>query len=168
MSVSFKDLTNTPTGRTAIISLLLALLMFFFSWLIVLSNPSEEVWYFFIYNVENEGDFNWWIVIIESILFTLLYLFLVIFMGNLAELNNQIPTWKEVFYSAAITLITAIFIPKSKVGVFELSDDIGQDSLQTGEIYQNTTETMQWVIVLFAAIGIVLMTLYLMYTEPKE
>ena len=102
---------ENPTGRTAIFSLIVAAFIFMLTWLIPLSNPAEGDFFNFLYmdiSLPAEERFNTALVIIESVLFSFFYLFLAIFLGNLSELRNSIPSWFEIFTSAVITIVVNI------------------------------------------------------------
>ena len=148
---------ENPTGRTVILSFLIAAFLFLISWFIPLANPSEESWYSFLYKdltLPVEDRFNWGLVIIEAVLFTLFFFFMVVFLGSLTDLRNALPSYFEMFTAAVITFALVIFIPK--IGV-------------TGaEGAGNFTPEMQTAVLWFSILGVVLIFLYLYFTRPAD
>ncbi len=154
-----------PTGRTAVISFILAAFFFIVAWFIPLVDPTVQNWYSFLYkdiSLPEDERFNWYLVIIESLLFSLFYLFSVIFLGSIADLRNTIPSWFELFVSASITVLISILIPKFGIGGSGISGS-GSD---TG--LNNFTAKMQTAVFWFTILGILLFTLYIIYSAPKE
>ncbi len=164
MSSISEQLIQNPTGRTAIFSLLIALFLFFLAWIIPLANITGGEWYDFLYKdvelPENER-FNWALMIIETLLFTIFYLFLVIFFGSLAELRNNLPSWGEVFISAVITLGLAYFLPR-----FSTSGTIEGTESESG--FNHFTGDMQIAVFWLTLLGIILMTLYIIYSDDEK
>lgn len=148
---------ENPTGRTVIFSFLIAAFLFLISWFIPLANPGEESWYNFLYKdltLPVEDRFNWGLVIVEVLLFTLFFFFMVVFLGSLSDMRNTLPSYFEMFTAAVITLTLAAFIPKIEV---------------TGaEGAGNFTPGMQTGVFWFSVLGVILMILYIYFTRPAD
>lgn len=147
---------NRPIGRTAIISFLIAAILAVVSIIIPLANPvtASKSWYKFLYN---NGTFNWPLVILESIVLIIMYFFLVVCLGSFAEINNRLPSWGEVIAAIIITLIFALFAPKLSIS--------GQTS---ASVVNNFSSHMQAATFWFTVLGIIIMTLYIIFSEDKS
>jgi hypothetical protein len=155
---------ENPTGRTAIFSFLIAAFLFLISWFIPLANVAEDSWYSFLYKdvtLPVEDRFNFGLVIIEVILFTLFFFFVVVFLGSMADLRNTLPSYFEIFTAAVISITLAAFIPKIGVtgGVAGTGTDKG---------VSHFTPDMQTTVIWLTILGILLMTLYLYFTRPAD
>lgn len=163
--MSFQEkFIQDPRGRSAIFALIIAGVLFIISMLIPLADPSTESWYSGLYmdlSLPEEDRFNWTLVIIESLLFTLFYLFFTVFLGGSAEVRGAVPSWREIFTGVIFTLIFAAFIPR-----FGISGGIAGGLSDTG--VNNFTESMQTAVFWFTVLGIFLMTLYIFFTGPKQ
>ena len=156
---------ETPIGRTAVISVLIAAFLGIIAILIPLATLENDPWYRFLYlDVELPEDerFNLGLVLLESLVLTLFYLFLTIFMGSLAELQNRLPSWGEVFFAGGVTLIAAFFLTKLGIG------DVAIEGSTSALGFNHFTGSMQSSVFWFTFIGMILMTLYLMYSQEPE
>ncbi|MHA2250791.1 MAG: hypothetical protein ACXAD7_10525 [Candidatus Kariarchaeaceae archaeon] len=164
MSSVSEQLFQSPTGRTAIFSFLIAAALFLFAWVIPLASLDGDPWYDFLYKdvtLPEEDRFNWGLVLVESLLFTLFYLFILIFFGSLAELRNNLPSWGEVVISAIITVGFAFFLPK-----FTTSGSVEGTENETGA--NHFTGPMQTAVFWLSVLGIILMTLYVIYSGKDQ
>ncbi|MHA2090590.1 MAG: hypothetical protein ACW98K_07000 [Candidatus Kariarchaeaceae archaeon] len=155
MSTLSEQLFQNPTGRTAMLSLLIALFLSLFAWVIPIATLEGDPWYSFLY------EQSWLLVFVESLLFTLFYFFALIFFGSLQELRNNLPSWGEVFISAIITLGLAYFLPRFTTG------GTVQGTTQESGV-SHFSSSMQTAVFWFTAIGIILMTLYVIYSGENE
>ncbi len=161
---SFTDTLSTPIGRTAALSFLLTLVFLFFAGIIPLAENTDDAFYSFLYQdlEKAEGDrFNWYLVILESILLSLSYLFMLIFFGSMAEIRNNLPSWGEAFLSTFITLVLTFFFINLSV-----EGSIAGTDASSG--FNHFTESMRRATFIFTIIGIILMTLYMIKSEPVE
>ncbi|MHA2250838.1 MAG: hypothetical protein ACXAD7_10760 [Candidatus Kariarchaeaceae archaeon] len=164
MSSLSEQLFQSPTGRTVIFSFIVAAFLFLLAWVIPLASLDGDPWYGFLYKdttLPETDRFNWSLVLIESFLFTLFYLFILIFFGSLAELRNNLPSWGEVIISAIITIGFSYFLPK-----FTTSGTVEGTERSTGA--NHFTGEMQTVVFWFTILGIILMTLYVIYSGSES
>jgi hypothetical protein len=155
---------DTPIGRTMVISLLLAAFMFFFALLIPLAPYDENAWYAFLYmdiSLDPSDRMNWGLMFLESVLLILLYLFIIIGLGSYAELNNRLPSWGEVATGGIITLLAALLLPQIP-GPETTIEGIGTSG------YYHFTSNMQIGVFITTLVGMILVTMYLMYTAPAD
>ena len=163
MSFVEKYIEN-PTGKSALISTITAGLFFILSWLIPLAPYEDGKWYLFLYKditIAAEDRFNWGLVLIEVILFALFFFYLTVALGNYAEIRDSLPGWKELGTAVLITITLAAFVPK-----FGITGDLSGSASDKG--FNHFTESMQTVVFWFTLLGIIIATLYLRYTEPKQ
>ena len=163
--MSTANIFESPLKKTLLFSAVISLILFWVAFTLpILENPQDE-WYSFLYkdlNTPEEDRYNFTLVILETIALSLFYLFSLIFVGSLAELRNNLPSWNEVFVSGTVTLILAFFFPRFSVG-----GGIRGTESSTG--FNHFTSDMQLSVFLLTIVGVFLMTLYVMKSsQPNE
>jgi hypothetical protein len=156
--MSTANIFESPLKRTLLFSAVISLIFFWLAFTLPILENTEGKWYDFLYedlNTPEEDRYNLALVILETLALTFFYLFSLIFVGSLAELRNNLPSWNEVFVSGTVTLILAFFFPRFSVG-----GGIGGTESSTG--FNHFTSDMQLSVFLLTIVGIILMTLYVM------
>lgn len=163
MSFVEKYIEN-PTGKSALISTITAGLFFVISWLIPLAGYEEGKWYLFLYKditIAAEDRFNIGLVLLEVLLLTLFFFYLTVALGNYSEIRDSLPGWKELGTAFVITITLAAFVPK--IGI---TGDFTGTATDKG--FNHFTESMQSTVFWLTLLGIIIASLYLKYTQPKE
>lgn len=165
---TYQQLFNTRPGRTSLISGLIAIILLYIAFLIPSAPYDTEAWYFFLYqNVDIEAEnFVWSLVLVESLLLTIIYLFLVIFAGSYAELQNRLPSYGEMLFAGFIALGGALIITQLTVAQGAVQIGEGVDPIGAGFRYFN--RSMRTTVFFLTLLGIILVTAYIYFTSPNE
>ena len=156
--MSTANIFESPLKKTLLFSAVISLILFWVAFILPILENTETAWYSILYkdlNIPEEDRYNITLVLLEAITLSLFYLFSLIFVGSLAELRNNLPSWNEVFVSGTVTLILAFFFPRFSVG-----GGIRGTEGSTG--FNHFTPDMQLHVFLLTILGIILMTLYVM------
>lgn len=161
--MSSSSIFDNPQGRNALFTGIVALLLVFLAFYIPLvENPAA--WNKFLYKdltLPEKDRYNIWLVLLETIILTLIYFFTLICLGSYAEFRNRLPSWGEVFTSGIFTIALATFFPRFSVG-----GGLQGTTASTG--YNYFTSSMQWSVFFGTVLGMVLVTLYIMYSEEEK
>lgn len=152
-------------GRTFVITGILVLIFGYLAVIIPLAPANNNAWYSFLYKdvtLDPADRFNAILVILEALLLTLFYFFLVVALGSYAEVNNRIPSWTELVLAAIISVLLSYLLPQISIGQATLVNN------GTGTGTKHFTPKMQLWVFLGTLVGIILSSLYIFYSAPKE
>lgn len=162
--MSTANIFESPLKKTLLFSAVISLILFWVAFTLPLLENTEDAWYNFLYkdlNTPEEDRYNITLVLLETLALSLFYLFSLIFVGSLAELRNNLPSWNEVFVSGTVTLILAFFFPRFSVGG-------GIEGTESSTGFNHFTSDMQLSVFLLTIVGIFLMTLYVMKSSQDN
>ena len=143
---------------------ILAILFGYFAFLLPLAPTDTESWYSGLYmdiTLPDEERFNALLVFLEVLFLSLTYLFLTIALAAQAQVQRQIPSWTQLVISGIITLILASIFPEISVGEASLEG-------ASGSGYNHFTPAMQTWTFWGTVIGVLLFSLYIIYTSPPK
>ncbi len=161
---SSSSLFDNPLKRTLLFSTLIALILVWIAGILPLLEDTENAWYSFLYKdleIPEEDRYNFVLVMVETLALSFFYLFMLIAVGSLAELRNNLPSWNEVFVSGSVTLILAFFFPR-----FSVRQGIAGTESSSG--FNHFTSSMQTSVFFFTLLGIILLTWYVMKSAPEN
>ncbi|MHA2029423.1 MAG: hypothetical protein ACXAC2_12160 [Candidatus Kariarchaeaceae archaeon] len=162
--MSTANIFESPLKRTLLFSAVIALFLFWLAFTLPILESTENEWYGFMYEdleTPEEDRYNLSLVLLESFVLSLFYLFTLIFVASLADLRTGLAGWNEVFVSGIVTLILAFFFPRFSVG-----GGVGGTESSTG--FNHFTSDMQLSVFFLTLIGIVLLTLYVMKSAEEN
>ncbi|MEK9716420.1 MAG: hypothetical protein VW394_06630 [Candidatus Heimdallarchaeota archaeon] len=162
---SYEKYVNSEIGRTFLISGLMALILGYLTIIIPLADTvSTDPWYSFLYNdvtIAEEDRFNVFLVILETLFFVLFYFFFTIALASYKEINDQIPSWGQLFYAGSVTILGSLLIP-------QLDFQGNVEGTGSGSGYNHFTSSMQTWVAVMTIVGVVLVSLYIYYTETQK
>lgn len=164
MSSSYQKYTSTPIGRTVLISGILTLVFAYLSLLLPLAPADNEGFLSFLYKditLPEEDRFSNSLVFFESLFLSLTFFFFAVALGGRAQVQSQIPSWGQLFISAGMVLILAWLFPQISVGEASLAGGSGSG-------FNHFTPEMQSWTFIGTLIGIILFSLYIIYTSPQQ
>ncbi|MHA2501369.1 MAG: hypothetical protein ACXAE3_00665 [Candidatus Kariarchaeaceae archaeon] len=163
MSTNYQKYTSTPIGRTVLITGLLSVLFAYLAFLLPLAPADNSGLFSGLYkdvSLPDEDRFNLALVILESLFLSLTFFFLTVALAAQAQVSNQIPSWRELIVSGIIVLIMSWLVPQISVGEATLAGGSGSG-------FNHFTPDMQTWTFVGTVIGLILFSLYLIYSTPS-
>ena len=164
MATTSSSLFENPLKRTLLFSSILALALFWLAFTLPILEDTDDAWYSFLYKnleIPEEDRYNLPLVIVETLALSFFYLFMLISVGSMAELRNNLPSWNEVFVSGSVTLILAFFFPK-----FSVQGGFAGTESSSGN--NHFTSDMQLSVFFFTLLGIIIMTWYVINSASEN